>query len=395
MEEKMRGYYPKKRLWQIRKKGFTVAKSIRQLSDHFGVDIPETERDSRPYWKRYIAELQEQTIEQKAKQLLAIPTTIQDHLPPILPTVARMQAFEQFKADPQFSQIVEATKVKKGAKGMLRTEINEFCKIKTGNHYRNSLDEFLKAVGNILIETIDIQTYRKWKQYLEENHKGAAVTTKNKFKFVKTFLRELAINHNLNFNFLNSRMLDKLNLPPDKPRDLREEYWTRGEIQQAIAQSGGLPLARFAILSGINLGLYPSDLTPDYFTPDKLQGNIYTTARKKNTREGVQKGQITSYCLWPETLEAYKALPATYTRRQIFYELKKLNKLTGIKKNQKGLRKTGAQRIKEIAGDAMARLYRNEGEMRVQEISYTTNQTTPIVEQLRILTDQLRTEFIL
>ena len=395
MEEKMRGYYPKKRLWQIRKKGFTVAKSIRQLSDHFGVDIPETERDSRPYWKRYLSELQEKTIEQKAKELLAIPVTIQDHLPPILPTVARMQAFEQFKADPQFSQIVEATKVKKGAKGMLRTEINEFCKIKTGNHYRNSLDEFLKAVGNILIETIDIQTYRKWKTYLEDNHKGAAVTTKNKFKFVKTFLRELAINHNLNFNFLNSRMLDKLNLPEDKPRDLREEYWTREEIQQAIANSGGLPLARFAILAGLNLGAYPSDLTPDYFTADKLAGNIYTTARKKNTREGVQKGQITSYCLWPETIEAYKALPESYTIRQMFYELKKLKAITGITKEQKGLRKTGAQRIKEIAGDAMARLYRNEGEMRVQEISYTTNQTTPIVEQLRILTDQLRTEFII
>lgn len=286
---------------------------------------------------------------------------------------------------------------------MLRTEINEFLKLRA--HYRNSLYEFLKVVGNILIETIDLNTYRTWKTHLEDYYKPnkdgsekpwiSPVTIKNKWKAVKTFLRELSSNHNLNFSFLNSKIQDTLNIPANKPRDLRQEYWTRDEIQQALANSGGLPLARFAILAGLNLGAYPSDLTPDYFTADKLAGKIYTTARRKNTRLGIQKGQITSYCLWEETIEAYQSLPANYTIRQMFYELKKLKKLTGITKEQKGLRKTGAQRIKEIAGDSMARLYRNEGEMKVQEVSYTTNTTTPIVEQLRLLTDQLRTEFIL
>jgi len=60
------------RKWKVRTKEISASATIAQLSDRYGVDLPNDERQTRPFWTRYLAELRTQhVLGQAADQLQA------------------------------------------------------------------------------------------------------------------------------------------------------------------------------------------------------------------------------------------------------------------------------------------------------------------------------------
>lgn len=435
------GWDSDKKKWKIRTKEFRAEMSPKQLERHFQFTegtIPKNEQGSQKFWLRYLKEVREQNTytrvhaahtarlnqlqnEKRIAQAENQDTTEIDEDIRLLGEqsaddknylsakeskwVAGVQAIMGGEVDP-FTATILARSVpqirRQSEKGMLKPEIDEFLKNNKGTHYKLALTTFLEQVGNIPVSKIDTFTYRKWKAFLEENTKGSKVTAENKLGYVKTFLKQVAADHNLIFSFLISKDADKLDLPEPEERNKENEYWTKDEIQKAL-KALDLPemqkyrkLARFTLLCGINFGAYPSDLTQQYFLKSKLGENgSYRTGREKNFRQGKQEGRITVYSLWQETLEAYAELPEKYTYRQLLYHFSKLRKFAGITKTQESLRKTGTQKIHELFGEPVSRLYRNEGENDTHYKSYITTTTRPIYEILKEATDKIREEFIL
>lgn len=71
------------RKWKLRTQELTASASIRQLSKMFRVEVPNNERESRPYWLRYLEELRKaKTVTQAETELEAAKKRHKDDDPP-------------------------------------------------------------------------------------------------------------------------------------------------------------------------------------------------------------------------------------------------------------------------------------------------------------------------
>jgi hypothetical protein len=65
--------------WKLRTSGESIQISTRQLSKHFGVDVPKNEQASLPFWLRYLAQVRKERLAEQAKNPPAKPEETAPH----------------------------------------------------------------------------------------------------------------------------------------------------------------------------------------------------------------------------------------------------------------------------------------------------------------------------
>ena len=75
-------------------------------------------------------------------------------------------------------------------------------------------------------------------------------------------------------------------------------------LRNGVADGSAEGIARTVLLLGLNCGFYASDIIE--LKPEHFDGMHITKARAKNKRNGVQKGFVGKWKLWPETVAALR-----------------------------------------------------------------------------------------
>jgi integrase len=377
--------------WRLRTKNIKV--SIRQLCRVFGVEIPPNERESLTFWKKYLAQLAPPQEPKLIRSLISEPepAPIPEALVPILNAAWQMNDPETSEGARRFllqrlqericPEIPKKESLKEEAVGYIQT-----YKAKGGKqHYdiNTSISFFLEAAGDIKLSDIDVSHYRAFLTILdreEKERKWTPRTKQNRQRHVHTFLKFLEADHNLVFSFIRNKKY-RMEVPP-----VEQTKYTLEQVKVALANAEGI--ARTVLLLGLNCGFYASDIIE--LKPEHFDGTYITKARAKNKRNGVQKGFVGKWKLWPETIAALQYGLKTKDCEREYMKLREKYDLP----EAMALRKTVAQWVQELAGEEESRvLYRAEG-YGTHYTSYVCNLTPGQVAKLDRALDAVREKIL-
>jgi integrase len=369
--------------WRLRQKGIKV--SIRQLCRFFNTDIPANERESLPYWKKYLAQLAPQP--KLINELINSSPPVPESMVPILNTTNQIndpttsEPVRQFLLNELKAKLQPDIPVKESLKHEAEGYIETY-KTKGGKQWydiRTSILFFLEAAGDIKLSDIDVSHYRTFLTILDREGKErnwTPRTKQNRQRHVHTFLKFLEADHNLIFSFIRNKKY-RLEVPP-----VEQTKYTLEQVKTALANAEGI--ARTVLLLGLNCGFYASDIIE--LKPEHFDGTHITKARAKNKRNGVQKGFVSKWKLWPETVAA---LQYGLKTRDCEREYMKLREKFGVPE-QMALRKTVAQWVQELDGEEASKvLFRAEG-YGTHYNSYVCNLTPGQVAKLDRALDAVR-----
>lgn len=428
-------YDADKKQWKVRTKELKASATIRQLAEMFGVDLPNDERKTRPYWlkylkiirakkaaellgptpiparidsiERFITEFKEQgrdtaALEKELAEAKAVPhwDIEQADVPSIHPDMR--QAAELLALDGAdgeitrrvLNSIADSKAIPKNES--LKVEIDSYIEgyKKKGNKQwydiKRALDLLYEATGHVRLTEITLDHYRRFLELLDREQKSegwSQQTKQNRQRVVHTFLKNLEADRGLWFPFIRNKKY-QIDVPP--------VVQTKYELEQVkLALQHATGDQRLALLLGLNCGFYWSDIAE--LQPKHFDGSHITKARAKNKRGGVQKGFMSRWKLWPETVgvlkygfdpDAQKEEYKQYRGRleRAYQQLRGKYNLP----EHMALRKTVAQWIQEVSGEEESRiLYRAEG-YGTHYSSYVCNLTAAQVEKLDKALDKVR-----
>lgn len=332
--------------WKLRTKELTASATISQLSERYGVPIPDDERKSRPFWTRYLAELRTKTatsteqLRDAIRQLIGVPEYPPAELVPLVNATIQGNYTEVKK-------MVQPAPTKEES---LKEEVRVFIerhKARGNKQWYSTkayLELFLEAAGDISLKDISVQHYRRFLELVDGHKTWGEVTKIKAQQQVHTFLKRVEADHGYSFGFIRN---------PDYKRQMpdgEKVQWTLEQVQTALKHADGI--ARTALLLGLNAGFYYGDITE--LQADHFDGTHLNKPRAKN--KGRRSPFVGSWKLWPETVEVLKY---GLTKREVYREFQKLRDKYGLPEH-KGLRKTVAQLIQDNQGDEASRLYRAE-----------------------------------
>lgn len=406
-------YDHSKQQWKVRTKELKASATIRQLRKMFKEEIPASERESRPYWLRYLKAIrQQQTIRQADQELEAAKLTYADRGPgayspfekdpvtgevrrkkPIAGEILPMLNMAAQALDPNTSGAVKDFLLgeierrnppvpdNESLKKEIETYVARYKKKDNKQWYdiQRALDLFLEATGNISLKKIDVHHYRTFLEILDreqQEHNWTQRTKQNRQRVIHTFLKSIEADHNLVFSFIRNKKYRIRTGPVDQTK------YTLEQVRLALQHAEGI--TRTALLLGLNCGFYWSDIIE--LEAKHFDGTHITKARAKNKRDGVQTGFMSRWKLWPETIEA---LQFGLQRTALMREYTKLRKKYDLPEHM-ALRKTVAQWIQEVAGEEESKvLYRAEG-YGTHYDSYVCNLTPDQVGKLDRALDKVR-----
>ncbi len=387
------------RKWKIRTRELTASASIRQLSNMFKTEVPNTERESRPYWLRYLEELRKaKTVTQAETELEAAKKRYANDAPPEYSPFERDTAtgevrrktplnFDQIRILNAATQIqnpdtepavreflLERLTPKPAAAESLKAEIaSAIQRAKARNpkgkgwfSIRQFLEMFGDITGDISFRNITVKHYREyWEKVKAE--KWSDRNRANAMQTLNTFLKRLEADHDLRFTFRQN---------PEYRITAGEGQKTQYTVEQVkTALQNATDIARTALLLGLNCGFYWGDLTslkPQHI----IDGGYLKKGRKKNEKKPVQV--VGTWKLWPETIEAIQYGLTKWQLEEAYRQFREAHDLP----EHKALRKTVAQMIQDDIGETEARLYRCEGVGGTHGRSYIKNFTPPQVAKL-------------
>jgi hypothetical protein len=399
--------------WRVKEKkdkeGRTIrpnlALSVRQLSKLFGVDIPRSEEESKPYWMKFLkayanytakkqgqqSPLQERIrslevliqqfgdenrpaevvamLERELAEARAVPPHDIDHTdgPTIHPDVRpQAELLETAGHLDDFTARLLNTMAPKPIpkEQSLRQQIDAFierdrlhslamkAKGRSGKGWystRTYLTTFAGFAGNIRLDAIDNALYQDYLRHLEETISNR--TTRSNYQIcLHTFLKEMeALDGKLNFGFMRVKK-NQIGRP-----DGEKETWTLEQVNTALQHATGD--ARILLMLGLNFGWHISDYMNYIRSKNAIVDGHITQARIKNDRQDYDfEG---TWLVWDETADVLVARPKT----ALYEAFKELRKQHGLP-DQKALRKTVANiiegAIQKAGGEQVARLYRCE-----------------------------------
>lgn len=428
-------YDPDKKQWKVRTKELKASATIRQLAETFGEDLPNDERKTRPFWlkylkiirakkavellgptpiptridsiERFITEFKEQgrdttELEKELAEAKAVPHWDIDHMDEATVHPDMRQAAELLElagADGRMATLIvnniAATKVIPKNES-LKVEIDSYIEgyKKKGNKQwydiKRALDLLYEATGHVRLTEIMLDHYRKFLELLDREQKSegwSQRTKQNRQRIVHTFLKNLEADRGLWFPFIRNKKY-QIDVPPVEQ--------TKYELEQVkVALQHATGDQRLALLLGLNCGFYWTDIAE--LQPKHFDGTHITKARAKNKRGGVQKGFMSRWKLWPETVDVleFGYDPDTQTkdckayRGRLEREYQQLREKYNLPEHM-ALRKTVAQWIQEVAGEEESRvLYRAEG-YGTHYSSYVCNLSAAQVEKLDKALDKVR-----
>jgi hypothetical protein len=419
-------YDHEKQQWKVRTKEVRASATIRQLREMFKEEIPASERESRPYWLRYLKAIRQQVaLRQADEELEAAKLMFADREPgayspfekdPVTGEVRRKKPIAgeilpilngtAQALDPNTSGAARDTVLAElqrkinppvpdteSLKKEIETYVARYKKKKNKQWYdiQRALDLFFEATGNISLKAIDVHHYRKFLEFLDreqQEHKWTDRTKQNRQRVVHTFLKHLECDHeDLRFPFIRNKKY-RIHTPP--PEQIK---YTLEQVRLALQHATGLQ--RVGLMFGLNCGFYWSDIAE--LQPKHFDGTHITKARAKNKRDGVQKGFMSKWKLWPEAVEVlqYGFDPVTQRKDYKAYRGRLERAYQQLREKfdlpeQMALRKTVAQWIQELAGEEESRiLYRAEG-YGTHYDSYVCNLTPDQVGKLDRALDKVR-----
>ena len=387
------------RKWKIRTQELTASASIRQLSKMFRVEVPNTERESRPYWLQYLEELRKaKTVTQAESELQAAKKRYANDDPPEYSPFERDTAsgevrrktplnFDQIRILNAASQIQNpdtqpavrdwllqqlAPKPVPKAESLKEEIASAIERAKARNpkgkgwfSIRQFLEMFGDTTGDISFRDITVKHYRSyWEKVKAE--KWSDRNRANAMQTLNTFLKRLEADHDLRFSFKNN---PEYRIAGGEGKKLQ---YSLEQVKTALQNAKGI--ARTALLFGLNCGLYWGDirtLKPEHFIDGYMK-----KARQKNEKK--DSPVIGTWKLWPETIEALQYGLTKWQLEEAYRQLRAAHNLP----EHKALRKTIAQLIQDEVGETEARLYRCEGVGGTHGRSYIKNFTPPQIAKL-------------
>jgi len=307
-----------KRQWKVRTQGLKASATIKQLVEMFRVEVPASERESRPFWLRYLGELRKlNTVSQAEAELAEAKIKYKDNDPPEYSNFERdgtgnirrkqrlgIDTINLINAAAQISDPNGPPEVRDWLIGNLRAgteppkneslrhEIDQYIdgyRRKGGKQWhevRRSLDLLYEATGNIGFRSLDVTHYRQFLAILDREQNSEQWTSRtkqNRQRCAHTFLRYLEADHNVIFGFVrNSKYRIEVGPSPTQTK------YTLEQVKTAVQHAKGI--ARTALLLGLNCGWYASDIKE--LKAAHLDGTYIVKARAKNKRNGVQKGFV-------------------------------------------------------------------------------------------------------
>lgn len=396
--------------WRLRGKGIQI--SVRQLSKRYGKDIPNTIAGSRPYWRKFLQDLEDG---HRAARRAASP--LQDRIRSIEAMLVRLRAegrpeseLERFEAMLAEAEAVPAHDTdhldlpvlhpdaeyharvlrlensdwgiglmnnmipappKPTANG-IKHEADVFLERHRSKDHkgwypvRQALDLFLEQTGDIPLNAVTVHHWRKLFSALKMHPTWGDRTRYNQLGIVTTFLTRVAADHGLNYGFIRNPDY-RLPLP-----DGRKVQYTLEQVKTALEHATGE--VRMALLLGLNAGMSWADM--ERLTPEMVQnGHIVCPRAKLLYRKNPVVG---SWLLWPETKAVLK-YGVIVRRLEVKYtEFKNKHGLP----EHKALRKTTAQMIEDEVGEKEARLFRGEGPPGTHGKNYIVSFTPTQVRKL-------------
>jgi len=426
-----------KKQWKVRTKELKASATIKQLREMFKDDtIPESEKGSRPYWlrflkivrakkaaellgptpipqriaslERYIGEFKElgrdtTELERELEEARTVPHWNIDHadMPAVHPDFRQAaELLEMFGADSEATArilnniaVVKAIPKNESLQAEMSAYIDTYKKKDNKQWYdiKRALDLFLEATGHIRLTDITVQHYRTFLDILDreqQKEEWTQRTKQNRQRIVHTFLEHLESDHEeLRFPFIRNRKY-QISVPP--PEQIK---YTLEQVKLALQHATGLQ--RVGLMFGLNCGFYWSDIAE--LQQKHFDGTHVTKARAKNKRDGVQKGFMSKWKLWPETVEVLQYGFDPETQRKDYKQLRgrlerayqQLREKYDLPEHM-ALRKTVAQWIQELAGEEESRiLYRAEG-YGTHYSSYVCNLAPDQVAKLDKALDKVR-----
>ena len=425
-----------KKQWKLRTKELKLSATTRQLREMFKEDIPDSEKGSRPLWLKYLkfkraekaAELLGPTpiptriaslegfitefkgqgrdtaqLEEELADARTVPDWDIDHVdgPAVHPDMRQAAALvaldggEGIITASVLNDLAESRAIPKDVSLTVeaKTYIDSYKKKDNKQWYdiQRATDLFLEATGHIRLTEITVQHYRRFLEILdrEQQAEGWTQRTKqNRQRIIHTFLKHLeADRDDLRFPFVRNKKYRIHTPPPDQTK------YELAQVKLALQHATGLQ--RVGLLLGLNCGFYWSDIAE--LQAKHCDESHVTKARAKNKRDGVQKGFMSKWKLWPETLavlqhghdpqkerKQYKLY-----RGQLERAYQQLRDKYGLPEHM-ALRKTVAQWIQELTGEEESRiLYRAEG-YGTHYSSYVCNLTDAQVAKLDKALDMVR-----
>lgn len=392
---------PKTKTWRLRSKGIHI--TVRQLANHYGVtwqssSPAQLERETVSFWRKYLQDIEDTEYEQRKavhplrRRIQSIEAAISrlkadnrftaelaalreelteavavdestEHLyhdtpivPPDLPehitTGVKLGIFDttdEFTTS-WLNELVEQQQPQQKNKTSIVKEAQSYIerfkiKSKSTRSWRNidrALQHLLDITGDIDVEDVTAQHYRQLYCYL--NDEGYSANTKNaKLQTIRTFLERLVADYNIvTYGFLRNKDYTFTKTDGDK------EKYTLEQVQIALENATGE--IRTALLLGLNCGFYFGDI--ETMTPDMIVDNHIIRSRDKLKHQKAIQG---SWLMWDETQNNLKFnIKCLKKKYRVFAEKYNLP-------SHKALRKTTAQVIHDVVGDAEAsRLFRCE-----------------------------------
>lgn len=370
-----------------------LAKSTKQLSELFGVDIPPSETKSRKYWEHFLSTYQEfqekrqgikSPLQERIKSLeilvdqfrsegrdtteleidlsqsRKVPAYDCDHVdgPVLHPDMQQAASVLALNGNldelsiRMLNSLVapKAINKKESLKEAVQRKI-DFHK-KKGNHgwyeVQTALKLLLQATGDISVKQIDSFHWREFNRIIDEC-KLSDRTKLNRAKIAREFLRQVEAEFSefkLNFAFL--RLSEFKRTMPDGEK----VKYTLEQVRTALANATGI--ARTALLLGLNCGFYLGDII-ELNTSHVVDGHIKKSRAKLKHKKNAMR---TSWLMWADT---QKCLAFGLTEYEIVKAYDLLKKEFGLP-DHKALRKTVAQWIEDEFDKELSRIYRGEKE---------------------------------
>lgn len=424
--------------WRLRGKGIQV--SIRQLAKLYKTEIPPTEKDSRPYWRRYLQDVEDRIVREKKatspfpdrlasiERLLAefasqnrdegqirrlqamreevldanpydTPLTDTPVLHPDMQETADMLSLAGVDQDMLTIGILNNLAASKPAKvrDSIKTEADLFVERKKAKGHngwyavKQAIDMFVSVTGDIPLHDVNVHHYRTFNDKVMEYPTWGDRTKANQQQTVKSFLSRVEADHNVSYGFLRNR---DYNL--QTPEGNKVQY-TIDQVRTALEKATGN--VRLALLLGLNCGFYWGDictLTKDmYVTPDRdvtTNKVVYVTMTsdmhdkpaylQRHREKNKHKKPLLVACwrLWGETEKALHFGPLPSQRRMSEHYL--AFQLQHNLPSHKALRKTTAQLIQDHVGETESRLFRCETRGDTHHSSYIVHYTPEQVAKL-------------
>ena len=366
------GFDKATKTWRLRGKGYSV--TIGRLQEVYGLKFTATdpaklEKETAPYWRRWLQEREEVVGEAKKTEEKAIR---------FAPTLARLEEMlSRLEAQSPGNAVVERLRgstvanleghdfghvgsvesfalptVKEAPQITIATEAQAFLedlvkKGKSAAYYQNrqALELLNTVCGHEEPGCVSVDHFRVFMQKVTTREGWGVRAHHNIVRYAKVFLKTVAQERGISYGFLASK---KFVIVVGEGRKIK---YTEAQVKIALDNATGLQ--RVQLLLGLNCGMYKGDLLQ--LTATQIKDGYLTWQRAKLGKNA----PVLRHKLWKATLEALRSYDFKGTENALHEGYHAFAKAHGLPPHI-ALRKTTAQLLQDRDGGHVSRMFRGE-----------------------------------